>query len=191
MDVLSREVTKENNLKSTRLILKRGQLPKWLPKHLIQKAESWVIEESTVDPCNQQLSCKSYNIDHVKLMRLIETTEYKGLKEEGGGVVHNTDATVISSLGGMSSSSWMDIGVNVMRSRIENYAINRFKKGLNKQRLGFIHILNNLKNVHHSHNQNQLASSSTSSATSYSSFNYSTIKNLNYRIRNWIHSIIM
>lgn len=36
-------------LRTTRLILKRGTLPKWAPKGLIKNAESWVLEESEVE----------------------------------------------------------------------------------------------------------------------------------------------
>lgn len=38
-----------NVLKTTRLILKRGTLPRWAPKGLIRNAESWVLEESEVE----------------------------------------------------------------------------------------------------------------------------------------------
>ncbi|TIA88505.1 hypothetical protein E3P99_02531 [Wallemia hederae] len=140
VDVLSREITADNKLRSTRLILKRGQLPKWLPKNLVEKAESWVVEESTVDPASQRLSCKSYNIDHIKLMRLIEEANFTGEKTV---THHDTKATVISNIG-TSTSSWMDIGVQVMRKRIESYTIKRFQKGLHKQRAGYLHTLESI-----------------------------------------------
>lgn len=168
--MLSREITPDNKLRSTRLILKRGQLPKWLPKNLVEKAESWVVEESTVDPTNQRLNCKSYNIDHIKLMRLIEEAKFTG--EKKNITHHDTNATVISNIG-TSTSSWMDIGVQVMRSRIENYTIKRFQKGLHKQRAGYLHTLDNIGG----------------GTAQYSSGSISTTKSLSYRIRNLFHLV--
>lgn len=141
VDVLSREITPDNKLKSVRLILKRGQLPKWLPKNLVEKAESWVLEESIIDPLNKRLNSKSYNVDHIKLMRLIEEASFTA--EKTNTTRHETTATVISNIG-TSTSSWMDIGVKAMRSRIENYTIKRFQKGLHKQRAGYLHTLDNI-----------------------------------------------
>lgn len=142
VDVLRRAVAPDNTLHSTRLILKRGQLPKWLPKNLVERAESWVVEESRVDAVGETLECKSYNIDHVKLMRLVEDARFSGCNNNSQ-TEHYTHATVISNIG-KSTSSWMDIGVHVMRSRIENYTIKRFQKGLHKQRAGYLHTLEQL-----------------------------------------------
>ncbi|TIC05230.1 hypothetical protein E3Q16_02300 [Wallemia mellicola] len=97
VDVLSREITPDKKLKSVRLILKRGQLPKWLPKNLVEKAESWVLEESIIDPLNKRLNSKSYNVDHIKLMRLIEEASFTA--EKTNTTRHETTATVISNIG--------------------------------------------------------------------------------------------
>ncbi|KAG9007356.1 hypothetical protein FRB90_009415 [Tulasnella sp. 427] len=37
-------------LRTTRLIKKTGAVPKWFPKQFISRAETWVVEESEVDP---------------------------------------------------------------------------------------------------------------------------------------------
>ncbi len=57
---------------TTRLILKRGSLPKWAPQGIMSKAESWIIEESEVDPLNGVVRCTTKNLDHVKVMRVEE-----------------------------------------------------------------------------------------------------------------------
>src|ERR1700730_7276649 len=44
-DVVSRTHTESGSLLTTRLILKRGALPRWAPKGIITRAETWVIEE--------------------------------------------------------------------------------------------------------------------------------------------------
>ena len=71
-DVISREVTPQGSLRTTRLILKTGSLPRWAPKGMISRAESWVLEESEVDPLGRVMRCTTKNLDHVKVMRVEE-----------------------------------------------------------------------------------------------------------------------
>jgi hypothetical protein len=73
-DVISRTVTPEGSLLSTRLILKRGALPKWAPRGIVSRAESWVIEESEVDPMGRTVRCRTRNLDHVRVMQVSEQT---------------------------------------------------------------------------------------------------------------------
>ena len=67
---------------TTRLILKRGALPKWAPKGIVSRAESWVLEESEVDPFGRVVRCKTRNLDHQKVMQV---HEYTVLKDNEGG----------------------------------------------------------------------------------------------------------
>lgn len=71
-DVISREITPTGTLLTTRLILKRGSMPKWAPRGIMPKAESWIIEESEVDPVRGVVRCTTKNLDHVKVMRVEE-----------------------------------------------------------------------------------------------------------------------
>lgn len=71
-DVISREVTPQGSLLTTRLILKTGSLPRWAPKGMISRGESWVLEESEVDPLGKVMRCTTKNLDHVKVMRVEE-----------------------------------------------------------------------------------------------------------------------
>lgn len=57
---------------TTRLILKKGSLPKWAPRGIMPKAESWILEESEVDPATGVVRCTTKNLDHVKVMRVEE-----------------------------------------------------------------------------------------------------------------------
>jgi hypothetical protein len=77
-DVVSRELTPTGTLRTTRLILKHGALPQWARK-LISRAESWVVEESEVDPYGQVVRCTTRNLDHVKVMRVEETQTFRQL----------------------------------------------------------------------------------------------------------------
>ena len=71
-DVISRTFSPSGSLLTKRLILKRGSLPKWAPKGIISRAESWVIEESEVDPYGKVVHCTTKNLEHVKVMRVEE-----------------------------------------------------------------------------------------------------------------------
>lgn len=72
-DVISRTVTHSGTLQTTRLILKRGSLPRWAPKGIISRAESWVLEESEVDPLGQTLRCTTKNLEFTKVMKMEES----------------------------------------------------------------------------------------------------------------------
>ena len=76
-DVISRDVTPTGSLLTTRLILKRGILPKWFPNGVIKRPESWVIEESEVDPFGRVVSSRTKNLDHVKIMQVQEMVEFR------------------------------------------------------------------------------------------------------------------
>lgn len=66
-------MTTEGSLRTSRLILKRGMLPKWAPQGIISRAESWVIEESEVNPDGKIVKCVTRNVDHVKVLQVVES----------------------------------------------------------------------------------------------------------------------
>lgn len=43
----------------------------------MSKAESWIIEESEVDPVSGVVRCTTKNLDHVKVMRVEEHVTLK------------------------------------------------------------------------------------------------------------------
>ena len=73
--------TPTGSLLTTRLILKRGSLPRWAPKGIISRAETWVIEETEVDPIAKTVSCRTRNLDHVKVMQVEESTFFRQTPE--------------------------------------------------------------------------------------------------------------
>ena len=76
-DVVARAFTPAGTLKTTRLILKRGNLPAWFPAGIMGRQESWIVEESEVDPQGRTVRCVTRNLDHVKSLQVIEHTELK------------------------------------------------------------------------------------------------------------------
>jgi len=83
-DVLSRTISPRGTLLTTRLILKRGALPAWFPRGMMSRAESWIVEESEVDPEGRVLQCWTRNLDHRTVMEVVEHTE---LREAEDGLV--------------------------------------------------------------------------------------------------------
>lgn len=71
-DVISRSLTDEGTLKTTRLIKKTGAVPKWFPRGFVSRAETWVVEESEVDPEGRTVVSRTKNLDHVKVMQVQE-----------------------------------------------------------------------------------------------------------------------
>lgn len=67
---------------TTRLILKRGNLPRWFPKNFVSRAESWLVEESEVDPFGKVVKCTTKNLDNVKVMRVEEVVQFRQTPDE-------------------------------------------------------------------------------------------------------------
>lgn len=130
-DVISRTVTSSGTLVTTRLILKRGSLPKWAPRGMLSKAESWIIEESEVDPVNGVVRCTTKNLDHVKVMRVEEHVELK--RTEDNKTIQKTEARFISNFG------WG------LTKQIENHSLARFKANIQRSREGISLILGLLR----------------------------------------------
>jgi len=127
-DVISRTVTPSGTLQTTRLILKRGSLPRWAPKGIISRAESWVVEESEVDPLGKTLKCTTRNLEFTKVMKMEESVFIR--QTEDGKTAQTTEARVFSGFG------WG------LTKRIESHGLNRFKAHVQRSREGVSVILN-------------------------------------------------
>jgi len=130
-DVISRTTTPSGSLVTTRLILKRGALPRWAPKGIVSRAESWVIEESEVDPVGKTVRCRTKNLDHVKVMQVEEHVFLR--QTEDGKTMQTTEARILSGFG------WG------LTKKIENHGLARFKQNVQRSREGVSLILNLLR----------------------------------------------
>ncbi|KAI0080015.1 MSF1-domain-containing protein [Panus rudis PR-1116 ss-1] len=128
VDVISREFSPSGALLTTRLIKKKGSLPRWAPKGIISKAESWIVEESEVDPEGRVVRCTTKNLDHVKIMRVEERITLN--QTEDNKTLQHTEARFISGFG------WG------LTKRIENHGLARFKAHVQRSREGLSVILN-------------------------------------------------
>ncbi|KAK2461687.1 hypothetical protein APHAL10511_006150 [Amanita phalloides] len=130
-DVISRIHTPSGSLLTTRLILKKGSLPRWAPRGIVSRAESWVIEESEVDPIAKTVICRTRNLDHVKVMQVEESVFFRQTPE--GKTLQTTEARIRSGFG------WG------LTKRIENHGLNRFKAHMQRSREGVSLILDLLR----------------------------------------------
>lgn len=125
-DVISREQTERGTLLTTRLLLKRGNLPRWFPKTLAPRTESWLVEESEVDPFGRVVKCRTRNLDNLKVMRVEELVEFRQTEESK--TLQHTEVRITSGFG------WG------LTKRIEAYGINKFKANLQRSREG-VHLI--------------------------------------------------
>ncbi|CAE6515332.1 unnamed protein product [Rhizoctonia solani] len=130
-DVIDRSLTSEGSLRTTRLILKRGNLPRWFPSGVVARSESWIIEESEVDTFGRRVNCTTRNLEHTKALRVIEQVTLHPL--EDGRTLQTTEARFQSRFG------WG------LTKRIENYASSKFRSNIEKSRQGIFLVLNLLR----------------------------------------------
>ncbi|KII93322.1 hypothetical protein PLICRDRAFT_130975 [Plicaturopsis crispa FD-325 SS-3] len=131
-DVISRTQTPSGSLSTTRLILKRGALPRWAPQGIISRAETWVVEESEVDPFGKTVKCHTKNLDHVKVMQVEESVSFRQA-DDGHKTLQTTEARIVSGFG------WG------LAKRIENHGLTRFKANVQRSREGVSLILSLLR----------------------------------------------
>ncbi|KAG8792036.1 hypothetical protein FRC12_007410 [Ceratobasidium sp. 428] len=130
-DVIDRSLTPSGTLRTTRLILKRGNAPKWFPRGVVPRSESWIIEESEVDSIGRHMSCTTRNLEHTKALRVIEQVSLSPI--EDGRTLHITEARFVSRFG------WG------LTKRIENYASTKFRANIEKSRQGISLVMNLLR----------------------------------------------
>ncbi|WVQ71985.1 hypothetical protein IAR50_001528 [Cryptococcus sp. DSM 104548] len=164
VDVLDRKVDPlTGRIHTTRLILKRGILPKWATRWLPSSATSggsgldaWIYEESVVDPPGwgkgradlgedgeefgrqPRLRMRQGNLNHRKAMHVIESGDLRA--GPNGTTLHHTTAEVRSYLGG----TWS----NLIRKRIESYGLGKFEGNSETSRKGMSLILQLLRYRH-------------------------------------------
>ncbi|KAH7104740.1 MSF1-domain-containing protein [Auriculariales sp. MPI-PUGE-AT-0066] len=136
-DVIARDFTPSGSLRTTRLILKRGALPSWFPSGIVSRQESWIVEESEVDIAGRVVQCVTRNLDHVKVMQVIEATSLTE-SPDGLGTVQHTEARFLSRFG------WG------LTRRIEQFGATRFKANIERSREGISLVLRLLREAHQS-----------------------------------------
>jgi len=103
-----------HQLHTIRLLLKRGSLPKWAPRGILNRAESWVLEESVLDIVGRELMVKTRNMDHRKIMDITELMLWRDDPDGLGKTKCEVLARVESSF-----------GIKMVRRRMEDYSLKR------------------------------------------------------------------
>ncbi|KAJ1922715.1 hypothetical protein IWQ60_006337 [Tieghemiomyces parasiticus] len=81
-DVIDRYVDPDTGvLHTTRLILKRGNVPKWA-RTFMSNNEAYILEQSRVDPRDRTMVCTSKNISHKRVMVIEETQTFTPIDED-------------------------------------------------------------------------------------------------------------
>ncbi|KAG5653492.1 hypothetical protein H0H81_012701 [Sphagnurus paluster] len=105
----------------------RGALPRWA-QNIVGRAESWVLEESEVDPLGKTVRCRTKNLDHIKVMQVEEWVMLRHAPD--GKTLQQTEARIRSGFG------WG------LTKKIENHGLTRFKANVQRSREGVSLILN-------------------------------------------------
>ena len=124
-DVIARHIDDNGCLHSTRLLLKRGKLPAWGAR-ILNISETYIIEESVVDPHNRIMYTESRNLDHTKVLKVIESQR---MTESQSGTKVSTTARMISKV------------PSFVGTKIEGLGVTKFRENFEKSRLGMQVVL--------------------------------------------------
>ncbi|GAA6026271.1 hypothetical protein JCM11491_001136 [Sporobolomyces phaffii] len=138
-DVISREFDPATGvLKTTRLMNKRGKMPKWAPAFISQIGTSWVLERTEVDLAHslsststtstsrrRELRTASRNLDHTKIMQVEEFQVFSPAPDNSLATDSMTYSRITSDL-----DFWL------LRDRVEKYGLSKLAKSVQKARLG-------------------------------------------------------
>lgn len=106
---------------TSRLLLKRGSLPKWAPAGIIKKSTSWVLEESEVDlspgeeGAPRTMTIWTRNLDHTAVLAITEALRFT----EGTSVDSPTHCDTAAHVRS-------DVSFRLLRGRIEKFGLKRY-----------------------------------------------------------------
>lgn len=136
-DVIDRHIDSNGCLHSTRLLLKKGKLPAWGAR-ILNISETYILEKSMVDPIGRIMRTESRNLDHTRVLKVIESqvmTDLGGGRHEDelvGRTQVKTEACMISTI------------PSFVGNKIEGLGVAKFTENFEKSRLGMQVILDAL-----------------------------------------------
>lgn len=130
-DVIDRYVDDEGCLHSTRLLLKRGKLPAWGAK-ILNINETYIIEDSVVDPKTMQMRTESKNLDHTRVLKVIESQTMTVLPSSDGQLEKTKVQTEVRTISKVPS---------FVGSKIEYLGVAKFRENFEKSKLGMQVVL--------------------------------------------------
>ncbi|WFD44162.1 aminodeoxychorismate lyase [Malassezia psittaci] len=156
VDVLDRRIeprdsptaTGEPNfvLCTTRLLLKRGSLPKWAPKNIIKNSESWVLEESEVDLTSpshdnrmpRTMSIWTRNLDHTTVLAVTEGIKFSERISSTSPHTQSSDCLMAADISSQ-------ISFRLLRNRIEKFGLKSYLSHKETSREGLLWSIKNLE----------------------------------------------
>nr|CAG8459551.1 15918_t:CDS:10 [Entrophospora candida] len=120
VDVIDRYVDpKKGILRTTRLILKRGVVPKW-GRGFFKNSEAYILEESMINPKTQTMITLTKNITHARVMQVEERQTFRVDPNNPEHTQVTTEVRVISNFG------WG------LTERVEGFGIKKFSDNTTK-----------------------------------------------------------
>lgn len=130
VDVLRREL-KMGKLITERLITCQQPIPSWLQYIVGCEDKSYVREISIIDPVTETLTMRSVNLTMTSILKVRETVIYKpDPMHPDVKTIFNQKAEIESNYG------WMNV-----RSKVEQWAVERYGQNASKGKLGFESVL--------------------------------------------------
>lgn len=130
-DTLDTKVHLDGRLHTTKVIVKRGRLPKFITPFLGGSVDSWIIEKTCIDPATKTMMTYTSNIDHRKFIRVEEYLTYTG-------DVNDQTTSVVSRV--KFSSNFYGF-----KQRIEEWSRNKFSKNLVNSKEGLKFVMDRFK----------------------------------------------
>ena len=130
VDTLDRRIDPETlAVHTTRLLLKRGAVPRWVPRSVVSgRTDSWVLESSVVDVRGCVLETVTRNIDHRVVLDIVDRQTWT---RAGAATATDVSATIASSVG---LDSFFSIGMSLLRDRIEAFGLLKFQANTERVR---------------------------------------------------------
>ncbi|CCE63787.1 hypothetical protein TPHA_0F03060 [Tetrapisispora phaffii CBS 4417] len=132
IDTLERRIDSDGNLHTVRLIKKKGKLPRWVRPLLNNISDSWIVEFSVVDPRLNILKTYTKNLDHTRIIKVEEFTDYQYDKAN--------EYTSVNSM--VKFSSGFRLGI---KNKIENWSLNKFNENIINSRRGMSFVMKKIK----------------------------------------------
>ncbi|ODV97541.1 hypothetical protein PACTADRAFT_47443 [Pachysolen tannophilus NRRL Y-2460] len=132
-DLIKIKIDSEGNLHQTKLIAKTGRLPKWCKPFLGKVNQTWIIEQTIVNPILKEMKTYTRNLDHTGIIRIEEYTTFNYSELEN---VTRSETYV------KFSSGFRGFGI---KDRIESWSHSKFDENLKKSRKGLSFVMDRFK----------------------------------------------
>mmetsp|Transcript_3495 Transcript_3495/g.3402 ORF Transcript_3495/g.3402 Transcript_3495/m.3402 type:complete len:178 (-) Transcript_3495:130-663(-) len=129
IDTLERYVDSNGCLRTTKVIVKTGRLPKFIKPFLGTHLDSWIIEKTIINPKTNKMLSYTSNVDHRKFIRVEEYLKYSA---------DSPFSTLVESKVRFSSNLFG------FKQKIEEWSRNKFSSNLANSREGLKYVVDKL-----------------------------------------------